>query len=137
MNNGEIKQTILAHLREHGHVTLFLDYDGTLVPIAPTPAEAVPDAELLDLLRFVAERPALRAVILSGRPLEELHRMLPVHGLILAGLYGVEMLMGDNTVLREPSRDSRRESIVELRKSWTQLTGGLNGFLLEDKGQAL
>ncbi len=137
MDNGGIKQVILAHLRGQGHVTLFLDYDGTLVPIASTPTEAVPDADLLDLLRFVAERPALRTVILSGRPLDDLRKMLPVHGLILAGLYGVEMLLGENTVLREPPRDSKPESIAELRKRWTKLTGGLNGFLLEDKGQAL
>lgn len=137
MSSIDVRQSILAHLRDHGHVTLFLDYDGTLVPIAPIPAEAVPDRELLDLLRSISERPALRAVILSGRPLDDLQRMLPVRGLVMAGLYGVEMQMGDHTVFRESARGGSRASILELRERWTKLASGLTGFLLEDKGQAL
>lgn len=137
MGEADVQQAVLAHLRQGGHVTLFLDYDGTLIPIAPTPAEALPDPDLLELLKQLCEKPPLRTVILSGRPLEDLQRMLPVQGLIIAGLYGVEMQMGDSTVLREPSHDAVRQRIVQVRDSWEKLAGGLQGFLLEDKGQAI
>ncbi len=137
MSRTDVKQAVLNHLRDHGHVTLFLDYDGTLVPIAPTPAEALPDAELLDLLSRLAAKPSLRTVILSGRPLKDLQEMLPVNGLIIAGLYGVEMQMGDRTFLREPSLDGSRESMARVREGWKKLAGGLDGFMLEDKGQAV
>ncbi len=137
MRSSELKHAILTHLRRAGHLTLFLDYDGTLVPIAPTPPEAIPDEDLLDLLSSLALNRSLRTVILSGRPLDELEHLLPVDGLILAGLYGVEMRMGNNTVLRQPRRDTARDSLAQLRNGWVKLAGGLSGFLLEDKGQAL
>ncbi|HEY3121814.1 MAG TPA: bifunctional alpha,alpha-trehalose-phosphate synthase (UDP-forming)/trehalose-phosphatase [Vicinamibacteria bacterium] len=47
---------------------LLLDYDGTLVPYAKTPREAVPPAELLALLGRLAALPRTRVVLVSGRP---------------------------------------------------------------------
>jgi len=137
MRSNEVQQAILNHLRRGAHLTLFLDYDGTLVPIAPTPQEAVPDEALLELLARVSLHRSIRTVILSGRPLEELQSMLPVDGLIFAGLYGVEMQMGENMVLRQPPVEVERETLSRLRDGWVKLAGGLSGFLLEDKGQAL
>src|SRR5512143_2620897 len=136
-SNEAVKHSVLTHLRKAGHLTLFLDYDGTLVPIAPTPPEAIPDDGLLELLRLLAISRSIRTVILSGRPLEELQHMLPVDGLILAGLYGVEMQIGDHTLLRQPPRDVSMDTLGRLRTGWVKLAGGLSGFLLEDKGQAL
>ncbi len=132
-----VQHAILAHLRDGGRLTLFLDYDGTLVPIAPTPVEAVPDSPLLGLLAQLSRAPAIRTVIISGRPLDDLLRMLPVHGLIFAGLYGVEMQMGDTSLVREPLQDGNRDAVARVRERWAQLSDGLTGFLLEDKGQAL
>ncbi len=137
MNNGEVHQKILKHLGQGGHVTLFLDYDGTLVPIAPTPAQAVPDQALLALLAELCSRPFLRTVILSGRPLLELQHFLPVPGLTIAALYGVEMQLQDGTVLRKQVDDGRVESMAQLRRKWLNLADGLEGFLIEDKGEAL
>jgi trehalose 6-phosphate synthase/phosphatase len=51
-----------------GPLTLLLDYDGTLVPIAPTPDQAQPDAELFTLLSALARRPDRHIHIVSGRP---------------------------------------------------------------------
>jgi trehalose 6-phosphate phosphatase len=136
-NEPGVQSAILAHLRDGGHLTLFLDYDGTLVPIAPTPAEAVPDPELAELLTRLSQAPAIRTVIISGRPLQDLVRMLPVNGLNFAGLYGVEMQMRDTSLVREPLRDGNREVIARVRDKWARLSDGLAGFLLEDKGQAL
>lgn len=137
MDEAAVRQAIVKHLRDGGHVTLFLDYDGTLVPIAPTPAQAMPDADLMALLGRLSAVPSIRTVIISGRPLEDLLRMLPVRGLLFAGLYGVEMRTGDNTVLREPLHDGNRQTLIRIREGWTQLTAGAQGFLLEDKGHAL
>jgi trehalose 6-phosphate synthase/phosphatase len=50
-----------------GPVTLLLDYDGTLVPIAATPALAQPDKELVRLLDAVSKRPHIDVHIVSGR----------------------------------------------------------------------
>lgn len=54
-------------LASRAGIQLLLDYDGTLVPFAARPALARPDAELLELLRRLAERPQTRVSIVSGR----------------------------------------------------------------------
>jgi trehalose 6-phosphate synthase/phosphatase len=55
-----------------GPLTLLLDYDGTLVPIAPTPDLAVPDSELLTLLDTITKRAELVLHVVSGRPRDNL-----------------------------------------------------------------
>jgi trehalose 6-phosphate phosphatase len=136
-SDGGARQAIGSHLRAGGHLTLFLDYDGTLVPIAPTPAEALPDAPLIELLNRLARSPAIRTLILSGRPLEQLQEMLPIKGLLFGGLYGVEMQVGENRVARDPPKDGSRKSLTQIRDGWSRLTNGAKGFLVEDKGLAV
>jgi trehalose 6-phosphate synthase/phosphatase len=63
-----------AHRAEH--LVLLLDYDGTLVPFAPTPDLAAPNAELLDLLRRLAARPRTEVHVVSGRKKSTLERWL-------------------------------------------------------------
>lgn len=53
-------------------LTLLLDYDGTLVPLAATPGLATPDIELIRLLTALATRPPLDLHVVSGRRRETL-----------------------------------------------------------------
>jgi trehalose 6-phosphate synthase/phosphatase len=46
---------------------LFLDYDGTLVPIANKPQLAIPDKRILGLMKHIAKIPDADVVIISGR----------------------------------------------------------------------
>jgi len=55
-------------------IALLLDYDGTLVPFAPTPDDAVPDRELLDLLAALAASPHIDLHLVSGRSLDTMNR---------------------------------------------------------------
>jgi trehalose 6-phosphate synthase/phosphatase len=55
-----------------GPFTLLLDYDGTLVPIAPRPELAAPDNALLDLLAALSTRPGTDLHIVSGRRREDI-----------------------------------------------------------------
>jgi trehalose 6-phosphate synthase/phosphatase len=48
-------------------LTLLLDYDGTLVPFAPTPPEAAPDVELRTLLQRLGELAGVEVHLVSGR----------------------------------------------------------------------
>jgi trehalose 6-phosphate synthase len=52
----------------HTPLAILADLDGTLIPFAPTPEEARPDADLLQLLGSLAALPGLRIVVVSGRP---------------------------------------------------------------------
>lgn len=61
---------------------LMLDYDGTLVPLAPSPAEAAPGSELIKLLGQLAALPGVEVHVVSGRDaptLEGWLGALPIH----------------------------------------------------------
>ncbi len=134
---SRILSTVRQHLRAGGHLWLFLDYDGTLVPIARTPDEARPDIELLALLTSLAEMPSLRITILSGRSLSSLQTMLPVQRLVLAGTYGVEISLPGNGVRVRADPARVRPMIERVTSAWSKLMDGRAGFLLEDKGLAI
>lgn len=130
-------ESALAHSRAGGPLGLFLDYDGTLVPIAPTPGEAQPDPELLDLLSRLVQVPRIRTAILSGRPLSSLLEMLPVPGLRLAGTYGLEIRTLPGPPLRRAEIAEFRPTIERVKGVWADLVQGRSGFMLEDKGLAI
>jgi trehalose 6-phosphate synthase/phosphatase len=58
---------LIARMSAAAPLVLLLDYDGCLVPFAPIPELAKPDAELLALLRALAARPRTEVHIVSGR----------------------------------------------------------------------
>jgi trehalose 6-phosphate phosphatase len=76
---------------------LLSDFDGTLAPIVGDPAAARPLPSALRALAALAPRLGLVAV-LSGRPVAFLRAQVPVPGVVLAGVYGLERLVGDEVV---------------------------------------
>jgi trehalose 6-phosphate phosphatase len=79
----------LASLRrDPAAAGIFSDFDGTPSPIVAVPALAEPLAGIPELLRELARRYRLVAVV-SGRPVAFLAARLPA-SILLAGLYGLE-----------------------------------------------
>src|SRR5918996_8909 len=74
--------------REPGQAGVLLDVDGVLAPIVPRPEDAaVPEETRAELRRLVA-RYALVACI-SGRPAEEVARLVGVDGIAVVGEHGL------------------------------------------------
>ncbi|MET0371153.1 MAG: trehalose-phosphatase [Sphingobium sp.] len=69
---------------------LFLDFDGTLAPIADTPDAVVVDDALLDMLAGLRTRLEGRLAIVSGRSVNTL-RALGFADFTLAGTHGLEI----------------------------------------------
>lgn len=118
---------------------LMTDYDGTLVPLAPTPEEATPDKELLQVLARLARKPRCVPAVLSGRRLEDLAALLPVPGIYLAGVHGAAILKPDGTVvpLTRQTGPGLKEAIAGLERLAGESIGSRPGFLLENKKYAL
>jgi trehalose 6-phosphate synthase/phosphatase len=75
-SSSEVLAAIAARARAAGRLVVLLDYDGTLVPFAPTPDLAAADVELLELLRCLGEHPHIDVHIVSGRSPETLEQWL-------------------------------------------------------------
>lgn len=73
---------------------LFLDFDGTLVDIAPHPDQVVVEPGMLAALTVLQQRLQGRLAVVSGRPIAELDRMLAPLVLPAAGVHGMERRAG-------------------------------------------
>ena len=76
---------------------VLVDFDGTLSAIVEDPMEARPLAGALDVLRSLVVRFGLVAVV-SGRPVTFLREHIDVEGVVLSGLYGLEIWRDDAVV---------------------------------------
>ncbi len=95
---------------------LFLDFDGTLVEIAPTPAGVVIPQALRDTLAAVQEALDGAVALVSGRPIADLDRLLLPLQFAAAGEHGAEIrYWRDGEVVSETTLpDAARDSIAAL-----------------------
>ena len=124
-------------LARASRVWLYLDYDGTLADLAPTPAHVIPKAEVIDLVSDLARHPSIRLAVVSGRRLDDLEKLVPVTDIVLAGTYGVEIRTPQGETLHRVEFDAVRPALKELKLRWERLIAGRPHFFLEDKGWAL
>lgn len=98
--------TVVAALRaELEHALVAVDFDGTLAPIVPDPADSRPAPGAVAALRTIAERGAQVAVITGrdARTVLGLGGLDAIPGVIVEGLYGAERWQGGVlTTLPEP-----------------------------------
>jgi trehalose 6-phosphate phosphatase len=76
--------------KNRGRVAIFLDFDGTLVDIAPRPEMVRLKPAARKILQRLARHPRASVFIVSGRRREELLEHIDVSGIGYFGLYGWE-----------------------------------------------
>jgi len=79
---SSIRREIVHNFRQAQSRNLLLDYDGTLVPFARHPREAMPDKNLLKLLALLGSDSKTNLTIISGRDatiLEEWFQDIPLN----------------------------------------------------------
>lgn len=116
---------------------LALDYDGTLVPIAPRPEEARPSSAVLALLSRLAAVASVQVAVMSGRPLAQLCALLPIPGITYVGIHGLEMRTAGGEMRRLMPAGAFTTVMTYLHRDLTPLLEGRAGFWLEDKRSAL
>jgi trehalose 6-phosphate phosphatase len=120
--------------RQGRKLLLLLDYDGTLVEIAPRPELASPTPGLLRLLARLINRLDYAVMVVSGRPLQNLLKLLTIPGLHYLGSHG-----GEGLITGKPWNLRRGESASEEISDWKKQLSGLlenfTGWWIEDKPQ--
>ncbi len=123
----------LARVRDDlERAAVFTDFDGTLAPIVEHPDDAALLDGAADVVRQMAERAGLFAVV-SGRPISFLEARVPA-GPVLSGLYGLELHRA-GVHHDHPEAGSWREVVLDVQAS--SEAAGPEGMFVESKGVSL
>ena len=115
---------VITQVKGGQRLALYLDFDGTLVPLVPHPDDVrLPPAVRSDLIRLAGVVPV---ALVSGRDREDVARHVDIYGLIYAGSHGFDIYgpglhytVGDSFL---PSLDGAE---VWLRESLADVEGAL------------
>ncbi|MBO9602475.1 MAG: trehalose-phosphatase [Novosphingobium sp.] len=125
----------LGAIRAKGPVALFLDFDGTLVEIAPTPDAILVPRELAGQLEAMAGRNEGRLALVSGRSVEDVAGHLGPASIALAGSHGLERFRADGSAL-EPRPATLPPGVAEAVRDFVKRRPGL-AYEAKSHGAAL
>ena len=109
--------------------SLFLDFDGTLVDLAPSPEAVRVDDGLRDLLARLQSALAGRLVLLTGRAVTNLRGHLHPVSVAVGGSHGLEFAAAEGEVMAGERPAGLTDVIEEFRKLEIQYPG----VLVEEK----
>jgi trehalose 6-phosphate phosphatase len=113
---------------------LFLDIDGTLLELAPTPDRVQPDPALIAVLRVLAARLGGALALSTGRSIVDADRLFPGLTLPIAGQHGCERRRADGSTYVHPPPP---QGLERLRVEIAAFAKRHEGLVLEDKGSTI
>jgi len=118
------------------YLFIFLDFDGTLAPIARTPDKAALPGKTRALLRRIADGGSAKLAFISGRTLEDLKNKIGLKNVIYSGNHGLE-IEGPKIKFRSFLLPGYRKTLENIKNELTEKISSIAGALLEDKGISL
>ncbi|MEL6214926.1 MAG: trehalose-phosphatase [Pseudomonadota bacterium] len=109
---------------------VFLDVDGTLMPIIDDPAAVVAPEELRAVIATLSDRVGGALALVSGRNLESLDRVFAPLRLPAAGSHGAELRLSRDSEPLVPAANTLPRSALDKLRGFAQSHKGL---LLESK----
>jgi trehalose 6-phosphate phosphatase len=109
----------------------FLDVDGTLGDIAPTPSAVVIADHVPDTLTRLAARSGGAVALVSGRTIAEVDRLFAPLRLPVAGLHGLERRNAAGEIFHPGVNPG---SLEPIRRALQEFASAHMGTLVEDKG---
>ena len=121
---------------EEKRLLLMLDFDGTLAPIAPTPADAELPAETRFELERLSGSPGCTVIVVSGRALSDVRAKTGIGGITYVGNHGLEMARPNEEprLLALPQSDA---VMTRMKENLTAALAPFEGVIVEDKGYSL
>jgi len=121
----DMQRKLASDFQESDKALLLLDYDGTLIPFSPRPAEAMPGAKLLRLLEKLTRNPRTEVVLISGRDKDTLESWFGGLNVGLVAEHGVwikEKGRGWETI--ETLTNEWKGEVYSILESWVDRTPG-------------
>ena len=118
------------------HIMLFLDYDGTLAPIAFTPNKATITDINRALLRRLSKCRTIKLAIISGRSLKDIKGMVRIKGITYSGNHGLE-IEGPRIKFTAPMPAGYMTALRRIKNRLSAELSSIKGVLIEDKGHVL
>ena len=125
-------KNIFKELENVQKIFLFLDYDGTLVPIRKLPALAVISPETRKLLRQLSEQKKITLVISTGRAHADINRLLGLKNLTIVSNHGFQIHYKGKTWVH-PKVNKILPLLNELSRKLNVLGKSINSVLVENK----
>jgi trehalose 6-phosphate phosphatase len=132
----DAEAAVLQRIAAAPGVFCFLDYDGTLAPLAATPDAALPAPQAKALLHQLAAAPGVQVAVVTGRTIEDVRTLLAIDGIYYVGIHGLETRFPDGTAERRGAA-GLTDLLVSIRSEVEGTLGTRPGVLIEDKGLAL
>lgn len=121
---------------DKNNLFIFLDFDGTLTPIVPTPEKAILPEAAKKLLKRISENPKIRLAFISGRSLEDIKSKIGIKNVIYSGNHGLQL--EGPLVKFESLVPLQYQMIVErIKNELGHNISHIKGAFVEDKGLTL
>ncbi len=112
-------------------IYLFLDYDGTLAPIALTPGMAVMPKRTKDILHQLSKMSNHKIAIISGRALKDVSRRVGLKNIVYVGNHGFE-IKGPKISFKSPVSFQYKRTLKEIKAKLRKSLSSINGAFIED-----
>jgi trehalose-phosphatase len=132
----------MKHLNKHKSVIfkkskkdsffIFLDFDGTLVPIRKNPAQVRLAKRTKNILKRLADKDNMNIAVVSGRELDDIKKKIALGNIIYVGNHGFEISGPDVDFILPAAKKAEKWLKVVKEKLREQLTG-FKGVIIEDK----
>ncbi|MFZ5792364.1 MAG: trehalose-phosphatase [Pseudomonadota bacterium] len=116
------------------HLALFLDIDGTLLDLAPTPSAVVVPDDLASVLQALETALDGALALVTGRGLADVDRLFARGRFIIGAQHGAELR---GPVQPAPDSPAAFSVLERLRPRLEALVPDWPGLLLEDKGRSV
>lgn len=114
-------------------LAVMLDVDGTLAPIAPTPAAATVPAPARDVLRRLARLPDVIVALVSGRSAMDAWRLAGVPGAWVIGNHGIEVRTPTGELSSDDRIHSFEDAVERAARILSLELGSVTGAIVENK----
>lgn len=121
----------VERIMKNRKLSLFLDHDGTLAPIAKRPEKAKLPPALKGLLKKLKK--CYPVVAISGRSLQDIKKRVGIRGIAYAGNHGMEIWLKDFS-MKIKNAVHFKETIKDITEKLEYVIGSVKGVVVENKG---